>query len=115
MSLELTDQQQHAVDAEPAPRVVDPRSGTAYVLLRADIFERLRALLGDDVYPSDAYPAIDRAFAADWNDPKMDDYDNIPPTTKPRAGWDAAFKKLAEYSDAPQGNRTSVPRFRENC
>ena len=75
MSLELTDQQQQAVDAEPAPRVVDPRSGTAYVLLRADLFERLRGLLGEDLDPRDAYPAIDRAFAEDWNDPKMDDYD----------------------------------------
>ena len=75
MSLELTDQQQQAVDAEEAPRLVDPRTGTAYVLLRADVFERLRDVLGDDFHPRDTYPAIDRAFAEDWNDPRMDDYD----------------------------------------
>ncbi len=75
MSLELTDQQQQAVDAEPTPRVVDPRSGAAYVLMRAELFERLRGLLDEDFHPRDAYPAIDRAFAEDWSDPKMDDYD----------------------------------------
>jgi hypothetical protein len=30
--------------------------------------------LDDDFHPLDAYPAIDRAFAEGWNDPKMDDY-----------------------------------------
>ncbi len=75
MSIELTDQQQQAVDSEETPRLVDPRTGTAYVLLRADLFERLREALGDDFQVRDAYPAIDRAFAEGWNDPKMDDYD----------------------------------------
>ncbi len=75
MSLELNDREQHAVDAEPAPRLIDPRTGIAYVLLRADVFERLRGLLDDDFQPRDAYPAIDRAFAENWDDPKMDDYD----------------------------------------
>ena len=75
VKLELTDQQQQAVDTEQTPRVLDPRSGTAYVLLRADVFERLRGLLDDDWQPSDAYPAINQAFAENWNDPKMDDYD----------------------------------------
>jgi hypothetical protein len=46
-----------------------------FVVLRADVYERLRALLDKDFAPTDAYPAIDRAFAEDWNDPKMDDYD----------------------------------------
>lgn len=93
MSIELNEQQQRAVDAEPAPRLVDPRSGTAYVLLRADIFERLQALLGDEIHPSDAYPTIDRAFAKDWNDPKMGDYDRYEKLRKaakkfpPPASW----------------------------
>jgi hypothetical protein len=29
----------------------------------------------DDPHPSEAYPAIDQAFAEGWNDPKMDDYE----------------------------------------
>jgi hypothetical protein len=35
----------------------------------------------DGIDPADAYPAIDRAFAAGWDDPKMDDYDRFFPDT----------------------------------
>jgi hypothetical protein len=93
MSLELTNLQQQAVDAEPAPRLVDPRTGNAYVLVRADLYERLRGLLGDDLCPPDAYPIIDRAFAEDWNDPKMADYDHyeklraLAKKSPPPASW----------------------------
>jgi hypothetical protein len=75
--IELTEQQQQALDAESEPRrLVDPRSQTTYVLVRADIYERPKSLLeDDDFHPRDAYPAIDKAFAEGWNDPKMDDYD----------------------------------------
>jgi len=31
---------------------------------------------------ADAYEAIDRAFAAGWNDPRMDDYDRDPDVTR---------------------------------
>ena len=34
-----------------------------------------KGLFGDDFHPGEAYPAIDRAFAEGWGDPKMDDYD----------------------------------------
>ena len=73
--IELTEPQLHALDADPEPRVVDPRTNTAYILVRADVYERMRGLLGEDFHPSEAYPAIDRAFAEAWDDPKMDDYD----------------------------------------
>ncbi len=45
MVLELTEQQQQAVDASPEPRLIDPRTKKAYVLIRADIYERLRPVL----------------------------------------------------------------------
>jgi hypothetical protein len=74
--IELTESQLHDLDTAPEPyRVVDPRTNTFYVLVRADIYERARELLGDDLDPRDAYAAVDRAFAEGWNDPKMDDYD----------------------------------------
>ena len=76
MSFELTEQQLHSLDSElPAPRVVDPRTNTAYVLIRADLYERLKGVFDEDFQPRDAYAAIDRAFAEVWDDPKMDDYD----------------------------------------
>jgi hypothetical protein len=47
--IELTEQQQKELDASPEPRLLDPRSKKAYVLVGADIFERIRNLLsGDD-------------------------------------------------------------------
>ena len=58
-----------------AAHVVDPDTNTEYVLVRADVYARLAGLLGGDVQPSEAYPAVDRAFAEGWNDPRMDDYD----------------------------------------
>src|SRR5262249_42733901 len=47
--LELTQQQQQALDAsaEP-PRLIDPRTNKTYVLLGADVYERLRNLLEGD-------------------------------------------------------------------
>ena len=73
--IELTEAQLNALDAESEPRVMDPRTKTVYILVRADVYEERRGLLGDDFHPREAYPAIDRAMSDAWNDPKMDDYD----------------------------------------
>jgi hypothetical protein len=71
----LTQEQLNALEAGVEPRLLDPRTNTVYFLVRADIYERARTLLGEDSHPSDAYPALDRAFSEGWDDPKMDDYD----------------------------------------
>ena len=55
-------------------RCIDPASQRRYVLLRAEVYDRVEAFL-EDYRPQDAYPAIDRAFAEGWDDPKMNDYD----------------------------------------
>ena len=44
-------------------RVVDPVTKQEYVLVPADLFSRLQSALSD-IDPREAYPAIDRAFAA---------------------------------------------------
>jgi len=46
--IELTEQEQHAVDAEATPRLIDPRDRKAYVLVAAEIFDRFRSFLSDD-------------------------------------------------------------------
>jgi hypothetical protein len=56
--------------------VIDPVTNTEYVLLRADVFQRLREMTEEDFDVSDAYAAIDEAFAEGWNHPKMSDYDH---------------------------------------
>jgi hypothetical protein len=73
--LNLTDEQSHAIEAHPDEplRLVDPAKNRVYVLVTTDVYDRMRDLLADD--PRDAYPAIDRAFADGWGDPKMADYD----------------------------------------
>ena len=72
--IELNDQLRRELAAAGGVplRLTDPESKKEYVLLEADVFDQLR---GDDFQPSQAYAAIDRAFAEGWSDPKMDDYD----------------------------------------
>ncbi|HEV3257839.1 MAG TPA: hypothetical protein VG013_13215 [Gemmataceae bacterium] len=46
--IELTEQQQQAVDASPEPRLIDPRTQKAYVLVGADVYEGIRGLVARD-------------------------------------------------------------------
>lgn len=86
--IELTEHQQRALDAEPKPpRVVDPRTNTAYVLVPADVYERLQPLLYDDGAWTEEEKLrllAESGMRAGWGAPEMDDYDN----------YDEARKKL---------------------
>jgi hypothetical protein len=74
--IELTEQQRQEVGEATHPvRVVDPATKREFFLIRAEVFSSLQSLLGD-IDPRDAYPAVDRALAPGWDDPKMADYDN---------------------------------------
>jgi hypothetical protein len=64
-----------ANNGQDSARVLDPVTNTEYVLLRADVFAQLSEMITDDFEASDAYAAIDEAFAEGWNHPKMSDYD----------------------------------------
>jgi PHD/YefM family antitoxin component YafN of YafNO toxin-antitoxin module len=50
MPIQLTEQQQRALDASDAqpPRVVDPRHGEAYVLIPLTEYESVRELVEDE-------------------------------------------------------------------
>jgi hypothetical protein len=74
--IELTEQQRQEVGETAHPiRVIDPATKREFFLVRAELFASLQSALNDlDV--RNAYPAIDRAFAQGWDDPKMSDYDN---------------------------------------
>jgi len=50
MSIQLTPQQQDALDNQPEspPRVIDPRTNTSYILLREVDYESIRELLEDE-------------------------------------------------------------------
>ena len=77
MTANLTEDQRHALTEHPEGPIclVDPVSNRLYVLLSAEKYEQVRALLDKEFHPSEAYGAIDRAFAEGWNAPGMDDYD----------------------------------------
>jgi hypothetical protein len=85
MNIELTEQQQRALDAEGGtPTVIDPRTNEAYVLLPAQIYERFRALFSDEFNAEDAFQAqIESAAEAGWNDPLMDVYNELDPRRQP--------------------------------
>ncbi len=50
MSIELTEKQQQALDAqaETPPRVIDPRNNEAYYLIAVSDYESVRELLEED-------------------------------------------------------------------
>lgn len=73
--IELTPEQKRALEESAVPRVVDPETRKTYVLVSEEVYERMKILVGEEVSPSDMYPAINRAFAEGWGDPMMDDYE----------------------------------------
>lgn len=75
--LELTEQQQLAVDRNLAPRLVDPRTSKEYVLVEAEAYDRVSRLVSDDVDVSmhEVGRLIDAAMAEeDASDPTLDYY-----------------------------------------
>ena len=63
--------------------LTDPETEQEYVLLRADVYERLRRLVYDDTPPSDEEKRgqlAESGSRAGWDDPEMnvyDDYDRV--------------------------------------
>jgi hypothetical protein len=76
MSLELSNDQKQAIDTGGTPlKLVDPRTGNVYVLVKEAVFARVQSLLDDDL--TETYPAqIESAMRAGWDDPAMDEYND---------------------------------------
>ena len=79
---EITPELRQAIEeagGSPA-RFVDPETAVDYVLIRADVYESIRALLEPNagLEPNEMIPLIWETMKGDWDDPKMDDYDNYP-------------------------------------
>jgi len=76
--IELTAAQHQVLEqngTEPV-RVVDPANRAEYVLVRAELYGRLKAILDDDGWVEGAYTLAMEVFAKDgWDDPRMDVYD----------------------------------------
>ena len=56
-------------------RLVNPDTHRVYVLLEAEVFERIKALLSDDAFDvRETYAAQDAALTKVWDDPELDAY-----------------------------------------
>lgn len=59
-------------------RLEDPDTHESYVVLKADIYDRMRSLIEPDA--RDSYPLAMKVFGADgWDDPVMDEYNTLDP------------------------------------
>lgn len=80
MSVSLTPEQLQALAAQRGEplELVDDLSHAKYVLLPADQFERVKALLSADEFDlRSTYLAQEQALAsAGWDDPELDDYND---------------------------------------
>jgi hypothetical protein len=80
--IELTDEQRQLL-TQPEPTVRDPETKQTYVLVRSDLYQRLKGLLDDD-WAEATHRATMEVFARDgWDDPRMDVYDDLDPRKQP--------------------------------
>jgi hypothetical protein len=58
MHLQLTDEERRALEKQPAPvRVIDEQTNTPYVLIREDLYQRVRAVFEEGRTDPGALPA----------------------------------------------------------
>ena len=86
--IELTLEQRNAVaqDLDAPPLVLDPNTNTKYVLIRAEVFDRIRQLfdLDESQFTRDLAPHVMEVFGrAGWDDPAMDVYNELDPRVSP--------------------------------
>jgi hypothetical protein len=78
MILNLTDDQRRAIEEQAGTPIpfFDAATNTRYVLLRADQYEKVRALLeAEDFHPRETYPFIDEVMREDDAlDPTLESY-----------------------------------------
>lgn len=75
MSIQLTEEQRHELK-EAEPLVIDPQTQEAYILVRKEIFDRMKSLLEDDGLDMQQVAVlVDQAMQEDdAEDPALDFY-----------------------------------------
>ena len=67
---------------EEPVRLTDPDTNSVYIIVRAEVYEPMRASC-DDFDIRDAYPLMDQVAARDgWDDPSMDIYNEYQPSSE---------------------------------
>ncbi len=88
MMITMPKELQQAIQASPDQPVclADPDTHTEYVLLRADVYDRIHGLFIDDTpLTADEKRAvlIQAGLRAGWDDPEMDVYNDLDPRGTP--------------------------------
>jgi hypothetical protein len=87
--IELTPEQRQAVATgrESPPRAIDPDTQTGYVLIREEVYDRVKALFvegGENGFVRDLHPHVMAVLGREgWDDPAMDVYDELDPRRTP--------------------------------
>ena len=77
--MNLTTEQLQSVKDGLAVRVEDHEHGLEFVVIRADVFQRVQSVLGD-ADPREMYPLVDRTMSEeDEGDPLLDSYQRYRP------------------------------------
>ena len=80
---QLTPEQRQELGGPEPARAVDPLTQETYVLVREDLFERMKGILDSNFDVREAYPLTDALAAKEgWDDPAMDIYDDLDPRKK---------------------------------
>jgi hypothetical protein len=83
--IELTVEQGQAVgrQGETPPRALDPETQTTYMLIREEIYNRVKALFAEEdgnQFVAEMYPHAMEVFCKEgWDDPAMDVYNELDP------------------------------------
>jgi hypothetical protein len=80
----ITPEIRHAIEqaGERPVELTDPETNSVYVILRAEVFQRMR-LLRDDFDISEVYPMMNQVAAREgWDDPSMDIYNEYQPPSE---------------------------------
>jgi hypothetical protein len=77
---QLTDDQRQALEEQAGSPVyiADAKTNASYVLLRAEVYERYKAVFEAEFDPRETYPFIDRVMADDdAHDPTLAEYQRL--------------------------------------
>jgi hypothetical protein len=77
--IELTQEQRHALAGAESPVILDPETKQSYVLVRKEVFDRIKDLLYDDsawTFDEQLRLLAESGARAGWDAPEMDVYEN---------------------------------------
>jgi len=74
--MQLTEREKRTIENGEVVRLVE--ADVEYVVVRADLYDRVKGLLYDpsEPSPSQSYALVDEVMREDWDDPKMAEYDS---------------------------------------